>query len=282
MRRSSAFSITTLLAAMISIQVGASFGKQLFPMVGAAGATTLRLFFASIILLAVFRPWRASYEKKQIATILAYGICLGTMNLLFYLALVRIPLGIAVALEFTGPLTLALVFSRRRLDVLWVLLAVIGVVLVVPATASAKPVMLDGILLALAAGACWAGYIFFGQKAGRGGHGGEVVALGMLVATLVVAPIGFVLSDGGLANLEALPIAIFVAVLSSALPYSLEMISLKIMPTTTFGVFMSLEPVIAALVGLLFLEEHLGLSQCLAIGLIVLASAGSARAQPSH
>jgi inner membrane transporter RhtA len=277
MARTLSFSIITLLIAMASIQVGASFGKQLFPMVGPAGATALRLCFASIILVGVFRPWKGVYEKKQIIAILAYGACLGTMNLLFYLALARIPLGIAVALEFTGPLALAFFHSRRLLDMVCVLVALCGVVLIAPATIHAGDVALDGILFALGAGVCWAGYIFFGQKASATGHSGSVVALGMIVATIVVAPVAAILSGGSIANINAWPLALLVAILSSAVPYSLEMLSLKSMPTTTFGVFMSVEPVIAALAGFFFLHEHLQWTQCVAIGLIVLASAGSAK-----
>jgi inner membrane transporter RhtA len=275
MTRSLGFSITTLLLAMLSIQIGASYGKQLFPMVGPAGATALRLLFASIILLIIFRPWKGTYDRKQLKAIIAYGVSLGVMNLLFYLALARIPLGVAVALEFTGPLTLALIFSRRALDIAWVTLAVLGIALIVPSFDQTN-VQIDGILLALGAGACWASYIYFGKKAAAGGHSNKVVALGMIIAAIVVMPVGFVASSGSVENFDAWPLAIWVALLSSAIPYSLEMVSLKTMPTTTFGVFMSFEPVVAALVGFAFLQEHLQWTQWLAIGLIVLASAGSA------
>lgn len=280
MARTLAFSIATLVAAMISVQLGASFGKHLFPLVGPAGATALRLFFASLILFAIFRPWQSSYKKKQVLIIVAYGICLGAMNLLFYLALTRMALGIAVALELTGPLSLALLFSRRRLDIVWVLLAILGVALIVPSSIGAGGVPLDGILLALAAGALWAGYIYFGQKAGRSSDGGKVVALGMAIAAIVVLPVAIVLSNSSIVDVNVWPYAILIAVLSSALPFSLEMISLKTMPTTTFGVFMSLEPVVAAIVGFIFLQESLLWTQCLAIGLIVLASAGIAKQRP--
>ncbi|HVJ63651.1 MAG TPA: DMT family transporter [Bdellovibrionota bacterium] len=269
--------IVCVLVAVLSIQVGASFAKQLFPLIGPTGTTSLRLFFAALMLLAVWRPWRQRYNREQIGTLLIYGVSLGAMNLLFYLALERIPLGIAVALEFTGPLSLALLNSKNLRDLVWVACAVSGIVLVLPVQSSSLQANLDplGILLALAAGACWATYIRFGQRAGSQLHGGYTSAIGMSVAALVIAPLGF-LSAGGasLWRPDVLPAALGVALLSSALPYSLEMVALKRLSTHTFSILMSLEPAAAALSGFLFLDETLSPKQLLAIALIMIASAG--------
>jgi inner membrane transporter RhtA len=268
-------SILTLLIAMASIQVGAALAKQLFPSVGAVGATSLRLFFAAAILICVWRPWRERLTRTDIKPICIYGAALGLMNLLFYLSLERIPLGITVALEFTGPLAVALYSSRKALDLLWVALAVLGIYFILPlkaAQANADPI---GMVFALAAGACWATYIVFGKRAGSVMHGGRVAALGMLVASLVVIPFGVAFSGTLLLNTQVLPLAIAVAVLSSALPYSLEMISLKRLPAETFGILMSLEPALAALSGILILGETLTMLQCVAIACVIIASFGS-------
>lgn len=280
MPRSSALSpvvlpIALLLVAMISIQSGASLAKGLFPLIGAAGTTALRLSLAALILCLLMRPWRARLSLASSRSLLAYGLSLGAMNLLFYLSLKTIPLGIAVALEFTGPLALALFSSRRLLDFVWIALAVFGLWLLLPnpqADVQLDPV---GMALALAAGLCWALYIVFGQKAGAE-HGSHTVALGTIVAALLVFPIGLSQAGGSLFSLDLLPIALGVAVLSSALPYSLEMVALTRLPARTFSILMSMEPAIAALSGLLFLNERLSLSQWLAISAIILASAGAA------
>jgi inner membrane transporter RhtA len=268
--------IACVLVAVLSIQVGASFAKQLFPLIGPTGTTSLRLFFAALILLAVWRPWRQRYTREQIGMLLIYGVSLGSMNLLFYLALERIPLGIAVALEFAGPLSLALLNSKNLRDLIWVFCAVSGIVLVLPIQSTSLTANLDplGILLALAAGACWATYIRFGQRAGSQLHGGYTSAIGMSVAALVVAPLGLVTSGASLWRPDVVPAALGVALLSSALPYSLEMVALKRLSTHTFSILMSLEPAAAALSGFLFLNESLSPKQLLAIALIMIASAG--------
>jgi inner membrane transporter RhtA len=197
------------------------------------------------------------------------------MNLLFYLSLQSIPLGVAVALEFTGPLGLALLSSRRLLDFVWIVLAVFGLWLLLPNVEG--PASLDpwGMLAALGAGLCWALYIVFGQKAGAE-HGNQTVALGCVVAALLVFPIGLWQAGSSLFSIELLPLALSVAVLSTALPYSLEMVSLTRMPARTFSILMSMEPAIAAMSGLLILNEQLSSNQWLAIGAIILASAGAA------
>jgi inner membrane transporter RhtA len=199
---------------------------------------------------------------------------LGAMNLMFYLAFNRIPLGVAVALEFTGPLGLAVLSTRHKRDFLWVATAAAGVYFLLPisgASASLDPI---GVLLALAAGLCWALYIVFGQKAGAGGSG-PTLAYGSLVASLIVAPFGIAHAGASLLSAAVIPTAMAVALLSSALPYSLEMVALTRLPARTFGILMSLEPAIGAMSGLVFLHERLSIAQVVAIGFIIVASAGS-------
>ncbi|ODC04400.1 hypothetical protein BFW38_13530 [Terasakiispira papahanaumokuakeensis] len=266
--------IGLLLIAMMSIQSGAALAKQLFPLIGANGVTMLRLIMAAIMLWLVLRPWRQMPTRAQWPALLVYGITLGLMNYLFYLSIARIPLGIAVALEFSGPLVVALWNSRRLLDVVWVALALIGILLLMPQEGLRHSLDLTGVLLALGAGACWASYIIFGQKVGTG-LGPNGTAFGVLAAALVIAPL--CISQGALESIEpsVLPWAALVGLLSTALPYSLEMVALKHLPTTTFGTLLSLEPAIAALSGLMFLGETLTMLQWLAMFAIMLASVGT-------
>lgn len=270
-----ALSILTVLVAMVSIQTGASLAKRLFPVVGAPGTTTLRLFFAALILGLIWRPWRGRLTRRELLAVVTYGASLGGMNLLFYLALERIPLGIAVAIEFTGPLAVALFASRKPLDFVWAALAVCGIVLILPISEASQALDWVGVGFALGAGLCWALYILFGQRAGATVHGGKAAALGMATAALLVCPIGVAHAGSALLDWSILPFALGVAVLSSALPYSLEMIALKHLPTRTFGILMSVEPALGALSGLLLLGERLALAQWVAIACIILASVGS-------
>lgn len=272
-----AFAIFTIIIAMISIQSGASLAKQLFPIIGPQGATALRLFFATIMLGIVWRPWRRKFTQKEIWITFLYGAALGGMNFFFYLALERIPLGIAVAFEFIGPLALAFYSSKKILDFLWASLAVCGIILILPVSQFSAPLDMLGVLYAIVAGAFWALYIFFGQKAGAAVHGGMATTLGMLSATVLVAPFGIFHSGGRLLqlNTQTLLLAILVGILSSALPYSLEMIALKKLPAQSFSILMSLEPAIGALSGLIFLKEVLTFTQWMAIVLVILASIGT-------
>lgn len=267
--------IASVLLAMVTIQSGASIAKQLFPVIGPAGTTALRVGFSAIMLWLVFRPWRHLPKGRNWRAVIVYGICLGGMNLLFYLAIARIPLGIGVALEFTGPLAVALFSSRRRLDLLWVALALGGILLLLPDMRGVDALDPVGVMLALGAGACWAGYILFGQRAGSLASGGITVALGMTVAACFLVPIGVATAGSALLSWQVIPFAIAVAALSSALPYSLEMVALKNLPAQSFSVLMSLEPAIAALAGFLLLSELLSMSQWLAILLVIGASLGS-------
>jgi inner membrane transporter RhtA len=259
---------------MICTQTGASFAKGLFPVVGAHGATTLRLTLAALVLIAVFRPWRHRLDAKQWRAVLFYGVAMGAMNLFFYTSLSSIPLGVAVALEFTGPLAVALAGSRRPLDFMWIALALVGFVLLLPLGHLSDSLDPMGVVLALCAGACWAGYIIFGQRAGTGG-GGHIAALGVGVAALLALPFGAVAALPALWNPSLLLIGLGVALLSSAIPYALDMIALPHIPARLFGILMSAQPALAALSGLIILHETLALWQTLGIIAIVVASIGA-------
>ncbi|MCB2250969.1 threonine/homoserine exporter RhtA [Pseudomonas chlororaphis] len=271
---STLFPVGLLLIAMASIQSGASLAKSMFPIVGAQGTTTLRLIFASIIMLLLLRPWRAKLTARSLRTVIVYGMALGGMNFLFYMSLRSVPLGIAVALEFTGPLAVAIYASRKAIDFLWIALAIIGLLLLIPTSDTSAGIDLIGAGYALGAGACWALYILFGQKAGAD-NGIQTAALGVMIAALFVAPIGIVHAGAALLTPGLIPVAIGVAILSTALPYSLEMVALTRIPARTFGTLMSIEPAFGALSGLLFLHEYLSLAQWLAIACIILASVGA-------
>jgi inner membrane transporter RhtA len=266
--------VVLVVVAMTSIQSGAAIAKQLFPFVGAAGATALRLVFAAIILWIVLRPWRVRLSRRTWRSVLVYGVALSGLNGLFYAALLTVPLGIATALEFTGPLAVAMFSSRRPIDFLWILLAVVGLVVLLPLGEVAGGVDPIGAAFALGAGVCWAMYIVFGQKAGVE-HGVQTTAIGVSIAALCVLPFGIVEAGSNLLMPEILPLALGVALLSTALPYSLEMVALRRLPTKTFGTLMSLEPAIAAMSGLILLQEQLAGMQWLAIGAIVAASVGT-------
>ncbi|WP_244468748.1 EamA family transporter [Devosia limi] len=259
---------------MVCTQIGASLAKGLFPLVGANGATALRLTLAAIVLLAVFRPWRQRLGAAQWRAVLLYGSVMGAMNLFFYAALATIPLGVAVALEFSGPLAVALVGSRRPLDFAWIALAVAGLVLLLPLGQSDGEIGMTGVLFALAAGACWAGYIIFGQRAGTGG-GPHITALGVAIAAIIALPFGIASAGMALLAPAILPIALGVALLSSAIPYALDMIALPHMPSRLFGILMSGQPALGALSGFLILSERLDLWQMSGIAAIVLASLGA-------
>ena len=260
---------------MCAFQVGAALAKSLLPVVGAQGTAVLRLSIAALILSLAFRTWRVRLPQRDWLQVARYGAVLGLMNLCFYFALQRLPLGITVALEFTGPLAVALWHSRRALDFLWVMLAVLGLALLVPWRGAATAVDPVGVLFALGAALFWALYIVWGRQAGKL-IGTRSVALGMVVGALVVMPFGASAAAPALGSATLLGIAAAVAVLSSVLPYTLEMLVLTRLPARVFGVSMSLEPAVAALVGWLILGEQLATLQYLAIAAIMVASGGAA------
>ena len=266
--------LVSILLAIFSVQGGATIAKTLFPVIGAAGTTTVRIGLSAIILLAAFRPPVHRFTSAQWRAVVPYGVTIGVMNLLFYQALDRIPLGLAVTLEFVGPLAVAIVGSRRALDAVWVVLAAIGIALIAPWE---KGSVIDplGVALALLTGVCWAAYIVLGGRLSQLLTGGAAVATGMSIATLIVLPFG--LAGGGLGRLAPRFYAagVAIAVLSSALPFTLEMHALRALPGRTFSILMSLEPAVAALCGLGFLGEHLTQAQWAAVGLVIAASLGA-------
>ena len=266
-----------VVAGIVSLCIGTSFAKQLFPLIGAEGSTTMRLGFSALLLLAVWRPWRQRLTARAACAVALYGVTLGALNLLFYLALRTIPFGVAVAIEFVGPLTVATLSSRRPLDIAWIAFAVLGLGLLLSAQLGPGIGPLDPVGLACAAGAAlaWALYIVFGQRAGRV-RGPDAVALGTAVAALVVLPFGMARAGAALLDPALLPLGLGVALLSSALPFSLQMYALRRLPRATFGVLLSVEPAVAALAGLLLLGEALSPAQWTGIGCVVLASIGSA------
>ncbi len=274
MPTSTSAAVLSASVAMVSFQIGAAFAKQLIPVLGAPGTTALRLGISALLLLIVQRPWRSTPTGASWRWILPYGLSLGAMNAIFYVALARIPLGIAVAIEFVGPLGVAVYASRRRIDYLWVLLAVVGLALLLPIRSGAASLDPLGVACALAAGVGWALYILFGQKAGRA-HGPTAATWGLLVAAALVVPLGVIDAGTSLVDPARLPFGIAVAIFSGALPYSLEMIALRGLSTKAFGTLMSFEPAIAAVAGVVLLHEVLTPTHWVAIVCIVAASVGA-------
>jgi inner membrane transporter RhtA len=268
-------STALVLGGIASVQFGAALAATLFDRVGPAGTAFLRLTFGSLILLAVWRPRLARRSREDLKLAALFGLVLGAMNLSFYAAINRIPLGIAVALEFVGPLTVALTGSRRRLDLLWVALAAVGIVLLTRHEGQGLDTL--GVALALLAGALWGTYILVNARLGRAFEGGTGLALAMCVGTVAVAPFGLVEGAGELLSAEALALGAAVGVLSSAIPYSFEVEALRRIRPAVFGVLMSLEPAVAALAGLIVLGQRLGGRTLIGIALVIAASVGAAR-----
>ncbi|HRM12353.1 MAG TPA: DMT family transporter [Flavobacterium sp.] len=265
--------IPAVLFAIISVQSGAAIAKTLFPAIGAAGTASLRIGISAIILLAVYSPNLLKITPNQWKIVIPYGLSLGAMNLIFYLAIERIPIGLAVTLEFIGPLVVAVIGSKRLIDYLWVLLAAIGIVLIAPW--SNNGIDLLGVLFALLAGALWAAYIVLGTKVSKIMKGGDAVATGMLFASILIVPFGIL--ENGLTNLTPtfLYLGIALALLSSAIPFTLEMKALAQLPARTFSILMSLEPAAASIFAFIFLQEYLTFNEILAVVFVVIASVGS-------
>jgi inner membrane transporter RhtA len=265
-----------VLASIVSVQSGAALATTLFDSLGPAGAVLLRAFFGALALLALTRGRPLRRIGRPHRDVLLFGLSVAAVNLFFYAALDRLPLGIAVTLEFVGPLGVALAGSRRRRDVVWALLAAVGIVLLSGGTGG-RPIDALGVALALTAGDIWAAYILLSARVGglQPGVGGATQAA--VISTLVVAPFG--LAQGGLGILDPshLLIGAAVGVLSTAIPYTFEMEALRRLPQAVFGVLMSLEPAVAATIGFLALSQDLSLLEVVAIALVVIASAGALR-----
>jgi inner membrane transporter RhtA len=264
-----------VLLAIASVQFGAALAKGLFDEIGAGGTVFLRVLFAALVLVALWRPSLRGHSRRALRLVAVFGVVLACMNLAFYAALDRIPLGVAVTFEFVGPLGVAVAGSRRALDLLWVALAAIGILLLSDFGGADLDAL--GVGLALLAGALWAAYILLSARLGREFEGADGLALAMVVGTVVLVPVGVADGGGDLLVPWILAVAAAVAVLSSAIPYTLEMEALRRMPTGVFGVLMSLEPAVAALAGLIVLGEELVAREVVAILFVVAASAGASR-----
>lgn len=258
---------------MASIHSGAAIAKSLFTQVSPFGAVSLRLGLGALVLLLIARPHWRQYTWPDYRLLGLLGLSMGVMNALLYHAIAYIPIGVAVTLEFIGPLGVALVHSRRGTDLLWVAMAAIGVVLLAPiGNISLHPI---GVMLALMAGGCWAAYIILAARVGKVFPGIEGLAVAIALGAIVVVPFG-IASDGmNLFSPSILISGLAIAILSSALPYSLEMAALRRLPVKVFGVFMSLEPAVASGIGLLLLGEQLSFRMVSAMALVCFASAGS-------
>ena len=268
-----------LLVTIVSVQFGAAFSKQLFPALGVERTTFLRLGLGALLLAPVFRPWNMRVPRQRWPLLLVYSAVLGVMNLCFYLAVQRIPLGVAVALEFIGPLALAICLSHRRLDLLWVALAIVGLSMLLPIAQAfhrgAQPLDGLGVLFALLAAVCWAAYSLLARHIGQQ-QGTGIIALAMAIAAVMMFPVAVLQAGSFVITPQLAFAALVMAVFSSALPFALEMIALTGMPIRVYGTFTSLEPALGTLMGLLVLRELPDTMQLVGIAAIIVASLGSA------
>lgn len=266
-----------VLGGCVSVQFGAAVAVTLMPRTGAVGVVTLRLVFAAIVLLIVCRPKLRGHSRADWGTVVAFGVAMGGMNMLFYQAVERIPLGPAVTLEVLGPLALSVFASRRLVNAIWAGLALCGVFLL--GGGGFGGLDLVGAAFAVSAGGMWATYIIFSARTGRRFPQADGLALAMAVAAVLCLPLGIAESGSKLVVPTTLALGAAVAVMSSVLPYTLELLALRRMPASTFAVMMSLEPAIAALAGFLILDQAMSALGALAIALVIAASIGAVRTQ---
>ena len=263
-----------LFGSQLSVNLGAAIAKHLFPLIGVEGITAFRVGFSALLLLLVFRPWRSALTRRDVVNVLIYGTVMGLMNLLIYRAFARIPIGVAVAIEVTGPLLVALLSSLRPRNIATCALAVVGLCLLLPVRGGERldPV---GVAYAFGAAVCWALYIVFGKRAATL-RGGQAVAWGMLVAASFIVPLGSITVDPATLTPPIVLTGMAIAILSSAIPYSLEMLALRGLPQGLYSMLSSAAPAVSAMAALLILDERLSATQWSAIGCIVLASAATA------
>lgn len=267
--------ISAILGGMVSYQLGVSIARTLFPVLGASGTAGLRILLSALVVGLILRPWHGWPGLRTAAVAVPYGLALGIMNLLFYLALDHLPLGVAVAVEFTGPLALAILGSRHRLDLLWAGLMLAGLALLLDPGAALRRSDAVGLLLALGSGLFWALYILFGRRAAQRLPAPLATTLGLGIASLAIVPVCAGAMRPALGRPLVLLDALFVATLSSAVPYTIEMAVLRRMDARSFGVLMSLEPGLASLSGFLLLGERLSLPRLSGVLCVVAASIGS-------
>lgn len=264
-----------VLGGISSVQFGAAFARTVFDDAGPEGTVMLRTLFAALILAAVWRPALRGYSPEERRVTVLFGLTLAAMNLLFYESIDRIPLGVAVTFEFVGPLGVAIAGSHRALDLAWVALAAGGILLIARPWTGADLDLL-GVLCAFGAGACWAAYILLSVRSGRALPGGVGLTLAMVIAAVLLLPVGVAGAGGALLDWEVIGVGAAAALLSSVIPYSAEFEALRTMPQHIFGVLLSLEPGAAALVGFLVLGQDLAASEVAGIAAVVAASAGAA------
>ena len=267
--------MAALVGAMVSILYGATLAIRMFPVVGAQGTTALRLVFGAAILGVILRPWRARPSRRVLPALIAYGLVLGAMNFMFYMSIRTIPLGIAVALEFCGPLLVSTLSSRRASHFVWIGCAVVGLWLLSPPFGGTHALDPAGVAYALGAAACWALYIVFGQRAGRE-LGTRTTAIGTLIGACLILPIGIAHAGQTLLRPAVMLSALGVGVFSSALPFSLEMMALTRLPARVYGTLTSMEPAVGALMGMVFLGQVLSPRQWGGIAVVVAAALGAA------
>lgn len=266
-----------LILSIISLCIGTSFAKSLFDSLGPVGTTTLRLVFSTCFMWLLWRPWRLALTRSDLASVIPYGICMVGMNSFFYMAIDKLPLGIAIAIQFSGPLTVAVLSSRSRYDFLWVLFALGGLYLLLwPSTDGDELFSLDltGIVFALIGGTFWACYILVGQRA-RMIHPGLITSYGFATASLIILPIGIITAGSAIFDPNILLYGLGIALLSSAIPFTLEIFSLRILPLKTFSIMVSLEPAVGALTAIIILNEMLAVREWIAVLLIVFAAVGT-------
>ncbi len=266
-----------MVLSMISYQISASFAKQLFSVLDPLTVTILRLCFAAILVTLMFRSWRIISRLPYLRwrDLLCYSASLGLMNILFYLSLDKLPQGIAVGLEFAGPLGLALLSVKYRSDYIWVLLAIIGIVLMVPwGSANAENFSVFGAACALGAGLCWAIYIYFGQKVVQQNIGMHALTIAIIISALALLPIGLYQDAPALVQTQHWGKVLMVALLATAIPYALDLLALKSLSKLSYGTLSSLSPALAALAGMVLLKEQINTWQWVALGCIMLASVG--------
>jgi inner membrane transporter RhtA len=262
-------------AAMVSFQTGAAFAKQLFPAVGPEGAATLRLTLGAAMLLILMRPWRSWPKRAPVLSLIGLGLSMAAAIQFFYLALNRLPLGVAIPLQFLGPLAVAVSTSRRPADFVWAAMAAAGVWGLVGAAAPERPIDFAGVPLALGAAAGWASYILFGRRVGAA-FGTSAASLSVSIAALAILPVGIVHAGTALFDPRLAPLALFIAALSTAMPFSLELYALARMPAWTFAVFTSLEPAFSVASGFILLHERLAPAQVGGVAIVIAAAAGAA------
>lgn len=273
-KNETAISVLAIILAMVSITIGASLAKSMFSSINPEGVTFLRLTLSAVILFFVLRVWEVKFNRKNLVSVCLYGCTIAGMNLFFYLSIKTIPIGVALAVELIGPLFVSIIFSQKRSDFLWAVLAAGGIYLLIPLSASASELDPIGLAYAAAAGFFWGAYIIVGKKAGIQ-HGAKAPALGLIIASLMLLPIGVEALALSHFNIDLVLLAVLVALLSSLVPLVLEMKALRHLPTKTYGVLTSGEPVLGAIAGFLILREQLGLIQLIGIAIIVFASIGS-------